>query len=193
MRNSNWMWLLGLIAALGFVFTGCPADTDDDDSADDDDAADDDAADDDAADDDAGDDDSEAEDCWTMMLTPSGEGCTYNYSSTEDSHLKHNFTMPEDIVHVITTLTWENPRADWQFALDVGEGTCPHSGTTWLGNYGSEGEVVVDLHPEDLPDAPEVFPAGANIFNHIALINEVDHVTGDQCDYDLIVEVCALQ
>jgi hypothetical protein len=190
MTNSNWLWLLGLIAALGFALGGCPADTDDDDSADDDD---DDAADDDAADDDAGDDDSQAEDCWTQVLSPAGEGCTYTYSSTLDDHLKHNFTMPDDIVHVIATLTWQNARADWQFAVDVGEGTCPDSGTTWLGNYGHEGEVIVDLRPSDLPGAPEVFPAGANTFTHIGLINEVDHVDGDECGYDVTVEVCALQ
>ena len=180
MTRTNWMWLLCLIAALGFATAGCTTATDDDDDS--------------ADDDDAGDDDSmPAEDCWTQVLSPSGDDGTYTFDPTVDHHMKHNFTMQEDIVHMIATMTWTEDRGDWQFGVDVGEGTCPHSGTTWLGDFGNEGEIVVDVRASDLAGSPDTFPVGANVFNHIQLINETDHTTGDSVGYDLVVEVCALQ
>ncbi len=69
MERTNWDMLgrswFALVAAMAFLFLGCPAD-------DDDDASDDDAGDDDAADDDAGDDDTIDEECPDGVVYLSG-------------------------------------------------------------------------------------------------------------------------
>ncbi len=184
MGTFETRWMVVLAALLGLALCGCelPADDDDDDN--------DDAADDDDDDDATGDDDTDvSEDCWSINLYGGGEG-TYTITGGDD-HEKYNFTMQENVTHIIATLTWDDEtRGAWLFGLDVGEGTCPDYGTLWNTNEAGGGEVVTHVYPEDLPGGGQVFPEGANTFIHLGVANPADHEVGDTCDFQLAVQLC---
>ena len=186
----TFVWLAVLTLALGLVLMGCPADDDDDDVADDD-VADDDVADDDSAtDDDVADDDTAAstEDCWDVALDADGEG-TYTHSFGE-SHERYSYYSEDGVAHIVATLYWdEDSRGDWEFSLDVGQGTCPDNGTEWADNSGDTGEVVTDVWATDL--GQDTFTPGQALFVHMGLANESDHEFGDSMDYNIDVKFCA--
>jgi hypothetical protein len=179
--NGLHKMLIALIAALGLALVGCPtAPADDDD--------DDDASDDDVADDDTGDDDTvPEEDCWDVYLSMDGVA---TYENTDgDDHVRYSVSMTEDVVHVIAKVTWdEEERTEWEFGIDVGEGTCPDNGIRWAGSTGTGGEVVVDVYADDIGE--EVFPLGVNMFAHVRVENEADFEIGATMEFDVDVQFC---
>ncbi len=184
MSGLETRWLVLLAAIFGLALLGCEMPADDDDDDNDDATGDDDDA---TGDDD--DDDDVAEDCWGINLYGGGEG-TYTISGGDD-HEKYNFTMQENITHIVATVTWdEETRGEWIFGLDVGEGTCPDFGTLWSANEGGGGEVITDVYPEDVPGGPLVFPNGANTFIHLGVQNPAEHEVGDSIDFQIAVELC---
>ncbi len=173
--------ILGLTALVAaFSLLGCDTAGDDDDDAVDDDAVDDDSS-------TGDDDDAEAtEDCVTADLSPAGEA-TFEYSAGE-SDMRHSFTLPAGIDHVVATMTWTSDD-DWEFALDVGEGTCPDNGTSWVSETAGGGEVVAEAWATDAVGA-DTFAMGLSGFGHIALANAADHDEGDAVDYVLDIQLC---
>jgi len=174
--------LIALIAAMGLALMGCPTAPADDD---DDDVADDDVADDDTE----GDDDTSepVEDCWDVYLTGQGED---TYVNTEgDDHVRYAMTMGEDVVHFIATVRWDaEERTEWEFGIDVGQGTCPDNGIRWGGETGTSGEVTVSVYADDIGE--EFFPDGANVFAHVRVENEHELEIGESMDFDVDVQYC---
>lgn len=107
---------------------------------------------------------------------------TYVILDGED-HQKNAFDMPEGIGSLTATMTWSD--AAWAFALDLGEGTCPHSGTTYVSGSGDAGEIILTLDASEL-DA-ETLPAGA-WFSHVG-VSSTDHDLGDTEDYSIHIEL----
>jgi len=184
----TFAWLAVLTLALGLVLTGCPTGDDDDD----DDVADDDVADDDSAldDDDVADDDTAAstEDCWDVELANDGEG-TYMHSFGE-SHERYSYYSEAGVAHILAYVFWdEEERGEWEFSLDVGQGTCPDNGIEWATNSGDTGEVVTEIWASDL--GQETFTPGQALFVHLALVNTDDHEFGEIMAYNIDVQFCA--
>ncbi|MBN2800654.1 MAG: hypothetical protein JXX28_16040 [Deltaproteobacteria bacterium] len=107
---------------------------------------------------------------------------TYQVLASDD-HLKHAFTVLEGTATVRAELVWEDPA--WGFDLDLGTGTCPHSGTTWLHVEGAGSPVVGEVIAADYEDGLATGPW----FAHIAL-QPGDHAVGDTAEYTLTVSLC---
>ena len=186
----TFAWLA--VLALGLVLTGCPAGDDDDDDVSDDDVSDDDVSDDDSAtdDDDVSDDDTAAsnEDCWDVPLDGDGVG-TYTHSVGE-SHERYGYYSEAGVAHIVAYLFWdEESRGDWEFSLEVGQGSCPDNGTEWATSSNDAGEVVTEVWATDL--GQDTFTPGQVLFVHMGLVNTADHSLGDSVDYDIDVKFCA--
>ena len=124
------------------------------------------------------------EDCQAVSF-PAGSSGTYTVS-TGDDHVKHHFYMPADITHLIISPTWDT---DWTMAVDVGVGTCPHSGTSYLSESGESG-MVIDVYAADLSQYGygDSFTENEQWFVHLGVASSVS--TGDTADYEIEVQAC---
>jgi hypothetical protein len=64
-----------------------------------------------------------------------------DYQPGDEVHQKYHWDMPADISSMMGIAQWEN--TDWQFRVDMGTGTCPHSGVSLASEYGDTGQIVV--------------------------------------------------
>lgn len=102
-----------------------------------------------------------------------GNSGTMTIVADADNHLPFHWTMPDGIRQIIGVLFWDNAR--FQMRLDVGTGTCPHSG-----------QLAATSDPEDGKSSPvvTVFPdaksgtltSDIQWFAHAACDNEADLV-----------------
>jgi len=132
-------------------------------------------------------DDVDTEDCIAITLDEGNSG-TYTVDSTTDDHEKKHWEMPADIDHLVVTGTWS--QTDWNMKLDVGEGWCPHSGTSYADAYDTGGELVIDLWASDLDGSPETFEEGNSWFAHFGLYTAAPPPDGSTSEYAFDVQAC---
>lgn len=75
----------------------------------------------------------------------SGNGSFFipiDYQPGDEVHHKYHWTMPDNISSMMGIAQWED--LDWQFRVDMGTGTCPHSGQTLASEYLGAGQIVVN-------------------------------------------------
>lgn len=115
------------------------------------------------------------------------EGPTGTYTASDgDDHMKHHFIMPASVVELRVKVGWPDPT--WKIRVDLGEGNCPHSGTTHQQAEGV-GEVSFHLASASLEPALEEFATGARWFVHLAASNP--QASGNTVEYALDVQACS--
>ncbi len=104
-------------------------------------------------------------------------------------------TDPENIVRVMTWVTWEAD-GDWTIEYAFGQGVCPHHGVEYTSEESSEGEIMIDLAWVDVAEIPRnralandpdhsedavTYPFNTDprtcgsFFGHVAVVNAEDH------------------
>jgi hypothetical protein len=130
-----------------------------------------------------------SEDCQPVSWSD-GDSGTYVVNSAGDDHVKHHFDMPENVHKLIVTGTWE---CDWTMEMDVGIGFCPHSGTSYIEDYNSDGEIVLETTPDMVNAGDTVFEANVQWFNHFGLNMAVGGPEdGETCEYAMEALACTM-
>jgi hypothetical protein len=96
-----------------------------------------------------------------------GNSATMTINSALDSHVKFHWNMTDGFKQVIGILWWDNAR--FKMRLDLGTGTCPHSGELAATNEADKSPVVTVF-----PDAPSGNLTACQWFAHAACTNEPD-------------------
>ena len=122
------------------------------------------------------------EDCQDVNF-PAGSSGSYTVC-TGDDLVKHHFYMPADTTHLVVTSTWDT---DWVMAADVGVGTCPHQGTSYISESGNSG-LTIDLYAADVDEYGDSFVENEQWFVHLGV--ESGASNGDTADYDIAVQAC---
>lgn len=102
---------------------------------------------------------------------------------TTDAHIKHSFTVTEEVDHVEMEMTWADPA--WNFEVAIGLGTCPDHGTTLYTVSSDESPLTGTLNAYEIDGG---MPTGA-WFAHVALVGNA-HEVGESMDYTLTVRLC---
>lgn len=137
-----------------------------------------------------------------FVVVNNGRKATIDYIPTNASAVPENYQdveyhtqvivpSEEGVRRVLTWLTWEDPT--WEFEYDMGQGTCPHRGITYITESSDSGEILIDLSKEDLPSSiqmsfsaeqreAETFPVNndpatfGSFFAHINPLSPADHI-----------------
>jgi hypothetical protein len=96
-----------------------------------------------------------------------GNSATMTINSAVDSHVKFHWNMTDGFKQVIGILWWDNGRFKMQ--LDLGTGTCPHSGELAASNSADKSPVVTVF-----PETPSGNLTACQWFAHAACTNEPD-------------------
>jgi hypothetical protein len=127
------------------------------------------------------------EDCEFVELDEGADG-TMTIDAAGEDDVKHHWDMPAGKTKVIGHVTWSNP--DWKMALDLGEGFCPHSGTSHGRVVGEGGALDLELVAMDVVGT-ETFDEGDQWFIHMGEAMPINPDDGETCDYTFTVELCA--
>ncbi|MCG2825756.1 MAG: PKD domain-containing protein [Thermoplasmatales archaeon] len=101
-----------------------------------------------------------------------------------DNDEKHHWDMPDNVIRVVATLSWDEE--DWNLEYSVGTGECPHEGETMTFETSDSGYIIIQY------DAVEGFLHEEQWFVHIKTINEDEHKL-DTCDYEITVTLCCAE
>lgn len=134
---------------------------------------------------DTGDTGAPEEECVEVDFTDGSSG-TYTIDSASDDHVKHHFDMPEGTTRLEATATWSE--TEWEMALDVGTGMCPHSGTSHVQVAGAGGELTAEVQASDL--GLEAFAPDETWFLHLGEDMPVDPDDGSTSDYAVSALAC---
>ena len=123
------------------------------------------------------------EDAWFDGILPGWAGFSLVIPEAgEVDHQKGHVTVPDGTGEVRGYLYWKSQH-DWEFTLDIGTGTCPHSGVLLATEQHKAHEWLLEVIYTDPAGAP-----GGAWFAHVDPMDYTDH-GGESIQLDLIMLV----
>lgn len=106
-----------------------------------------------------------------------------NYDGAVEVDEKVHFDMPTGMRRLVAVTNWfppEEQELPWGIELQVGQGICPHNGTTWGGEpYDTEGPLINEVvHTTDFPQD--------TWFAHLRPLNPYEHL-GESLPFEVRV------
>lgn len=121
------------------------------------------------------------EDTWFDGVLPGWSGFSLAIPEAgEVDHQKGHVTVPEDMGEVRGYLYWKSVDP-WEFTLDIGTGTCPHSGVLLATGQNKAPDWLLEVIYTDPAGVP-----GGTWFAHLDPMDYVDH-RGESIQLDVLM------